>query len=139
MRFSPRTWSLLSLLLFVAAAFFWLKGNEAIEKERRERGLPPVVRTPASNATSQLNLFSTRNSGALAQLATLAPEDLENGAPSEEQLDRLHPYRLRNTRKALDELVGDDNAILLANALIDGASGEPLEDRARGRGEHRGD
>jgi len=37
MRFSSRTWSLLSLMLFVAAAYFWLKGNELQERRRKAR------------------------------------------------------------------------------------------------------
>jgi len=28
MRFNSRTWGLLSILLFVAAVWFWLRGNE---------------------------------------------------------------------------------------------------------------
>ena len=58
MRFSARTWGLLSLLLFVAAAFFWLKGNE---HEARKRLAPPA----AVNTNAQIELFSTRSATAL--------------------------------------------------------------------------
>lgn len=132
MRFSPRTWSLLSLMLFVAAAFFWLKGNEY--QARKKKAQPAAVAT--NTATSRLDLYSTRFSGVpLAQLntapaitpAVLTPSSLKNGRPDQEQIDKLYPHRLRNTSRPLDELMRQDHAILLANALIDTDSGEPIE------------
>src|SRR5687767_3970266 len=138
-RFSARTWSLLSLLLFVAAAFFWLKGNEY---EARKRLAPPVaVKTNAQ--VGAIELFSTRS--ATAQLASLSSgaqstqparngtaltplsKDSinENGQINPEAVEKRFPHRLRNTQKALKALVRDDNAVLLANALIDTTGQEP--------------
>ena len=118
MRFTPRTWSLLSLMLFVAAVFFWLKGNEYEEARKRKLAPPVVTNTPARAAG--LSLFSTQTNGVqLAQLST------DPGA-SPDETDKLYPNRLRNTPKRLNELLRDDHAILLANALIDTTSGAPL-------------
>ncbi|HEX7862015.1 MAG TPA: S8 family serine peptidase [Verrucomicrobiae bacterium] len=133
MRFSARTWSLLSVLLFVAAAFFWLKGNEI---EARKRSAPKAVAT-TNPPTSALDLFSTRSGIAqLAKLSTAAEafspaeitaDSIQPGGEVEpEAIRKRYPYRLRNTQKTLKELVRDDRAVLLANALID-TSGEAPE------------
>lgn len=131
MRFSARTWSLLSLLLFVAAAFFWLKGNE--HEARRKSAAPAVVTTNAS--TSSLDLFSTKTAGQLATLAGNSPawngvkpvraEAIKDGEVEPEEVRKRFPFRLRNTQKPLRQLVRDDNAVLLANALIDTMSELP--------------
>lgn len=116
MRFSARTWSLLSLLLFVAAAFFWLKGNEY----QARKNLAP--RSVAGTNAAALQLFSTQAAGApLASLTSppIAADSLQNGKPAAEAIKKRFPYRLQNTEKALNELVKDDGAVLLANALID--------------------
>src|SRR5688572_3395098 len=136
MRFSARTWSLLSLLLFVAAAFFWLKGNEY---EARKRLAPPVaVKTNAQ--VGSMELFSTRS--ATVQLATLsnggqsapggtaqspinAASINDNGQVDSQAVEKRFPHRLRNTQKTLKQLVRDDSAVLLANALIDTTGEEP--------------
>src|SRR5215204_3507465 len=119
MRFSARTWSLLSLLLFVAAAFFWLKGNEY---EARKRLAPPMaIKTNAQ--LGSIELFSTRS--ATAQLATLSSGGqsaqsgialnplnkdsiTENGQVDPQAVEKRFPHRLRNTRKSLKDLVRDD-------------------------------
>ncbi|MGZ8939505.1 MAG: S8 family serine peptidase, partial [Limisphaerales bacterium] len=130
MRFSARTWSLLSLLLFVAAAFFWLKGNE--HEARKRLAPPPLASTNAgTNArTNPVDLISTRS--AIGQLASLSPavtgtqspnpitdDIIQHGEADPDAVEKRFPHRLRNTRKPMRELVRDDNAVLLANALID--------------------
>lgn len=120
MRFSPRTWALLSVMLFVAAAFFWLKGNEY---EARRPAAPAAIVTNKA----KIALLSTSNSaGKLATLggapAGTARDTLQGADPT----DKMHPFRLRNTPKHLKELIRDDHGLLLANALIDTASGEKL-------------
>ncbi len=120
MRFSPRTWSLLSLLLFVAAILFWLKGNEY--EARKKKARPAVAQTNAPGQ-ARLDLFSTRTAAApLAQLSGSATT-----RPGDESIDQLHPNRLRNTQRPLSDLMRDDHAILLANALIDTAAGTPVK------------
>lgn len=134
MRFSARTWSLLSLLLFVAAAFFWLKGNEY---EARKKLAPPTVANTNAKTTS-IDLFSTRSAvGQLAKLNTtgaanagagmepITADVIRNGEVMAEEIRKRYPHRLRNTQKPLRELVRDDNAVLLANALIDTTSEVP--------------
>ena len=119
MRFSARAWSLLSLLLFVAAILFWRKGNE-IEARRR---LMKQQAEPTNAVTKPAAMFepvSTRG----VQLATLsvAPiqaSSLHNGKLQADQMKKRFPYRLQNTEKSLSELLRDDGAVLLANALID--------------------
>jgi len=130
MRFSARTWALLSLLLFVAAAFFWLKGNEY---EARKRGAPPVV-AATNGAKTSIDLFSTRsamgqlaslnstanaNANPKARLEPITADAVHNGEVDPEAVRKRYPHRLRNTQKPLKQLVRDDNAVLLANALID--------------------
>lgn len=113
MRFSPRTWSLLSLLLFIAAAFFWLKGNEYEARKRQHAPAPaPSVESGTNNSGAKVDLLSTKTAG--VTLARLGFQDKE------------YPLRLRNTPRTVDELVRDDQAVLLANALID-TTGAPLE------------
>src|SRR5205085_10563842 len=101
MRFSPRTWSLLSLLLFVAAIFFWLKGNE-YEEARRKKAAPPAV-TNAPARAAGLNLLSTATQG--VQLAQLS----SNPTTTPDETDKLYPNRLRNTPRHLSELLRDDH------------------------------
>src|SRR5947209_18734666 len=113
MRFSPKTWSLLSVLLFVAAILFWLKGNEYEARRRKAKQSQSLTTTNAPRPVSQFTPVSTpANNAALAQLSTARTN-------ADDFADSLHPYRLRNTRKSLNELTRDDHAILLANALID--------------------
>ncbi len=119
MRFSPRTWSLLSVMLFVAAVFFWLKGNEY--EERRKKTAPPAHATNSPGHVASLNLLSTQN----AQLAQLTAPS-QNSPAEDEAVEKLYPDRLRNTKKSLNALMRQDHSILLANALIDTDSGEPV-------------
>src|SRR5688572_10878740 len=117
MRFSARTWSVVSLLLFVAAILFWRKGNEIEARKRLLEEKPPTnqVSKPAA-----FEPMSTRGT----QLATLSLEplkadSLQNGKAQADQIKKRYPYRLQNTDKPVSELVNDDGAVLLANALID--------------------
>src|SRR5687768_16871482 len=99
MRFSARTWALLSVLLFIAAAFFWLKGNE---HEARKRLAPPTV--VSTNAPSgSIDLLSTRTPG--VQLATLhsnaatstnlhpiTADAINNGEVDSEEIRKRYPH-----------------------------------------------
>lgn len=119
MRFSPRTWSLLSVLLFIAAAFFWLKGNE-VEAQRR-------LRAPASPAGAPAPATNANSAG---PIDLLAPKNAASAGLSLARLgfkDEMYPLRLRNTARSVDDLVREDRALLLANALIDTATGGEVE------------
>ncbi|HYE30451.1 MAG TPA: S8 family serine peptidase [Methylomirabilota bacterium] len=102
MRFSTRTWALLSVMLFIGAIFFWLKGNE-VSSQRQ------LTRPEGSNAVEALvpaRSNATSVAPASAALAQVTP-------------DPKFPHRLRNTAEPVSELAQRDSALLLANALID--------------------
>ncbi len=110
MRFTPKIWAVLSMLLFLAAAFCWKKGNEYQTRQRQL--LQPTPASPQSSlapkgAARPLQLLTT--AGSLA--ATPAPIQAPNA----------FPYRLANTTTSLGQLARRDHAILLRNALFDTA------------------
>ena len=124
MRFTPRTWALLSLTLFVAAILFWLKGNEVAERQRLE--------APAAGKQDRaLDLMTPATAG--VRLAALQvpgtpglPDQFEppRQAPEAEAVEDRHPFRLKNTSSTIDELVRNDRAILMANAFIETGAGD---------------
>ncbi|MEO5802117.1 MAG: S8 family serine peptidase [Verrucomicrobiota bacterium] len=126
----PQTWFLLSLMLFIAAAFFWRLGEDRVAQRNAKpkisaatnkiipakREVPVPVKSSARKLLSDSETNSTANSS-----STNAPE--------------LYPHRLKNTSQTIDQLVHNDRAILLRNALIDTAAGSvkiPDELRAKG-------
>jgi len=128
-----RTWSLLSLLLFVAAIFFWLKGNERQAREIQ----PPASYSPTgttsgvSSAAPLARPFSLLSGRSLVSAGKASPAKSQVGAlfqsvPANTVATNA-PLRVANTRKTIDELSRSDQAILLRNALIDTVSGAPLE------------
>ncbi|MDX1953524.1 MAG: S8 family serine peptidase [Verrucomicrobiota bacterium] len=100
MRFSPRTWALLSVLFFVGALFFWLKGNDYQAKINQER-----QRQKSEGANTQ----SARTNTAVTTQK------------------KKEKWVLTNSSRSLSELVGSDHAILLRNATIDTAESRELE------------
>lgn len=129
MRFTPRTWSLLSIMLFVAAVFFWLKGNEV--RDQRRQGAPPpaatngggapmTLLTPGSAGLPLAALDPSRVSGSAGALASAASPASNQAEPA------VHPYRLRNTEQGIQELSRHDAAILMANAFIDTGAEPPV-------------
>ena len=123
MRWRPLTWFLLSVFFFVAAVFFWRLGDEWAAKK---------TSSPSAQSTNQ-----PQSPGAVAkphaQTAPLRlltqPGNLNapDSAPStnSNRADRF-AHRLSNTTKPLRELIRDEKAILLQNALIDTAQTAPL-------------
>src|SRR5437868_5988392 len=114
MPFRTRTWFLLSVMLFIAAAFFWRLGDERIagrQASRNQLKQPPEAtpRTPNPNPPRQ-SPFGSNFVNVTAQ-----PIGLPAPAPA----DPHHPYRLRNTADSVNQLARNDKAILLRNALID--------------------
>ena len=122
MRFSSRTWSLLSLMLFIAAAYFWLKGNELQERRRKAR---QNVVAETNSKTAGIDLLSPKTSRKpLAQL--MAQANSASGQNQNVPADKAYPYRVRNTARDVNDLVREEKAILLANAMIDTATGQPI-------------
>src|SRR6266404_726402 len=123
MRWRPFTWFLLSVLCFVAAAFFWRLGDEWAAKKAGSR--------PGSQATNESLPFKpTTNHAAQAMafhLLTQAGNLNASSATSLTNSNRADRFanRLSNTTKPLKELVRSDHAILLQNALID--TEQPIE------------
>src|SRR5437867_1636788 len=117
MRLTSRTWYLLSLLFFVAAVWFWLRGNEEVAKRNaamkkaapQSNALPPLKSTAVAQVTQSLPTTSGPSpvgaAGTTTTTATAAARD-------------RFPYRLRNTDQSLDRLGLSDTAVLLDNAFI---------------------
>ncbi|MCB1124870.1 MAG: S8 family serine peptidase, partial [Verrucomicrobiae bacterium] len=143
---------MISLLCFVAAIGFWLKGNE-VRQRLRQSEPPPATTTTAQ--TSEVTRASAsgaaaRATGTVALLsrdtvfprrtapapATPASAQTAGGsgsasgagasAASPNIPDPKQPYRLRNTAASIDALLTDDRALLLRNALIDTRRGAPF-------------
>jgi subtilisin family serine protease/subtilisin-like proprotein convertase family protein len=123
MRWRPFTWLLLSAAFFVAAVFFWLKGDEwAANKNSHfvpasSRGQTPS--TPAVRPVSSTSKLASVPVQLLSQAGTLnAPP---NPAPVRTNKTSLTRYQVRNTSRPVEELVRDPKAVLLENAMIDTA------------------
>ncbi|MGV3771501.1 MAG: S8 family serine peptidase [Verrucomicrobiales bacterium] len=138
MRFSPKTWSLLSIMLFIAAAFFWMKGDELEERRRSNKQPSPAVEPAEPGASPQgsnstvgnIDLLSTKgNPSALAHLGSGAPVARPNTsvAAGQPPVDKAYPHRLRNTDLPVEELARKESGLLLANALVDTREGAALE------------
>lgn len=112
-------------MLFVAAVFFWLKGNEV--RDRRRNAAPGVV--TATNKGAKLELLSTSSMPVqitqLSQPGGSSPNQVSsrNSTPP----PKPHPYLVRNTLRPVDDLMRDNRAILLVNAFIDTAADEALD------------
>jgi subtilisin family serine protease len=124
MRFSSRTWFLLSLLFFVAAVFFWLLGNRYIGNKNRPY---PPAKSQGANSTlplapSQFPLLTQlpANPPGPAQPSPADPGG-SSASTTTNASKRAFPHRLGNTSKPLNELARMDSAIVLRNALIDTA------------------
>ena len=118
MHLRTRTWVVLSLLCFLAAAIFWQlaerkasRDKAAREKATREKAAAltnaPTVPSPVGSQPRQPSPAVT---GAISTNAAHNPSN------------ESFPLRLSNTPKSLDELSRSDQAILLRNALIDSSA-----------------
>ena len=92
MRFRPRTWLLLSLLLFAAAFWVWTCA-EKISASRLAHAARPAAQSPSALLPGPARVAGTRNAA--------------------------RSYRVSNTGLSERELLRSDHAILLRNALID--------------------
>ncbi|HEX3717944.1 MAG TPA: hypothetical protein VH595_08245, partial [Verrucomicrobiae bacterium] len=93
MRFKSRTWYLISLVLFCAAGWMWHHGEE-VSARRRSNQSTSAKPAPSPSAP----LIKASNTNAVAQRKS---------------------YRLSNTKETMSQLLRDDHAIILRNALID--------------------
>ena len=128
MRFTSRTWFLLSLLFFVAALFFWLLGDHYQAKKKHVPNVSkPQVEASASTPSSRPYPLLTRlPADLLGQLPASVGNPRGVAVPASTPVAKpAFPYRLGNTSKSLNELARLDSAILLRNALIDTA--RPLQ------------
>ncbi|MCP5517265.1 MAG: S8 family serine peptidase [Verrucomicrobiales bacterium] len=126
-----RFWSVISLLCFLAAIGFWLKGNQVSERRAREQRAA-TVRTPANGAASvrllthSARLPITRAPRSPSGTGSVEPDSVDSSAPeSREAAHAGTPFRLRNTTAPVDELSRRDSAILLRNAFIDTTAAAP--------------
>lgn len=118
MRFSPRTWSLISALLFAGAIFFWMKGDEVVARRRQAQPPAPATNKATSAASPRVPL------PLLTSMADAAVADASQGNAF---VSNKFPFRLANTRKPWDALAQSDTALLLGNAFIDSAEKTPLK------------
>lgn len=122
MRFTSRTLGLLSFLLFLAAIWFWLRGN--VEVENRNAARKPAVSSTGPGSVPASGVAATSSIPAAANSPT-STSSSASGSTAPGSRDGF-PYRLRNTEKSIDELGLIDTAILLDNAFIDTAVEGPL-------------
>lgn len=114
MRFTPRTWSLLSVMLFTAAVFFWLKGNEVRDRQLKSRA------AATNSQGAALELYSTQSVGTgISQLGGKSTVP----AGANDSVDSLH---LSNSSQTVAEMVWNDQSVLLVNASIDTSAKKEL-------------
>lgn len=145
---SPKFWAVLCVLLMVGAVGFWMQGEKVrrLEMQRRvlsDTNVPAASPSPANPADNRATPTAEPAAGdddaavtddaatdAGGPAATLVEPD--PGISPEERERRLagegesFPHRLRNNDRLIGELIHDDRALLLRNALIDTTSGRPL-------------
>ncbi|MBI4657312.1 MAG: S8 family serine peptidase [Verrucomicrobia bacterium] len=130
MRLESRTWFLLSLLLFTAALFFWLFGNDY--QSRKGSPAQPAQKPAASGRRSsalpgqsvwfKFPLLTRLDTSATqyAQPKSAIPENTSAHAPTSTQ-NAKSGYRLSNTVTPVRTLARVETALLLRNAFIDTA------------------
>ncbi|MEN9572384.1 MAG: hypothetical protein RL514_239 [Verrucomicrobiota bacterium] len=111
-----RYWFLLSLLLLVAAGWFWHLGEQ-----RRLRDQPAPGGTNAPAQVSALERFLRLPS---VLTGRPVPREVKVASPKPPELlsltsDPRFPFRLRNSQKPLTELFASETAVLLRNAFVE--------------------
>jgi subtilisin-like proprotein convertase family protein len=126
MRWRPLLWSCLSVLFFIAAAYFWHLGNRWAAEKAKE---PPSGATPASAPTNHASAAKTPKLTGQSPAATTQSASgagVLSSANTQAKPNSRFPYRLSNTKKSLGELTRDGKAILLENALVDTTGSKDL-------------
>jgi len=124
MRFTSRTWFLISLLSLVAALFFWLLGNRLqAEKKKPSSSSQPQANTLSPPAPTRTFPLLTRLPGnaepRALQVKKVKRDEPANALATATVPDPAFPHRLRNTVKPINQLAREDTAILLKNAFVD--------------------
>ncbi|MDB6018821.1 MAG: Peptidase and in kexin sedolisin [Pedosphaera sp.] len=111
----PLFWFLVSLLCLAGAVYFWRLGDRwQAEKKSRAAVAPEMKQAVASSVAQPV----AQALPSILLLSHPADSNATQQASAAAIKARL-AYRLSNTGKSLGQLVGNDRAILLANALID--------------------
>src|SRR5437763_10547210 len=127
-----RFWYLVSILCFLAAVWFWLKGNEEAVRRKAQRAAagaqPPGTPGTAPNGPVPGGASSGAGIGNPPVPAPGSTQGTGNASPPGRPPgpQGRFPYRLSNTEQPLSKLGRSDTAILLDNAFIDTSSRMPL-------------
>lgn len=110
MQFRTRTWFIISLLFFVAAAVFWQLGERKLARDKAAKSAASGPAAAGATAGSPVTNAPIVPAGATnaSVLATNANDPLR--------------FRLSNTTLTERQLLDRDPALLLMNALVDTAS-----------------
>lgn len=129
-----RTWSIISLLCLLGAIYCWQLGEQ-------KRLAPAAADTPTNSSPSDTSDLS----GAAAKvslLTRLSPRQLTSTLqPADlvavETDEPVVPFRLANTALPLSQLIHQEKAVLLRNALIDTRTTTPvpIPDHLRAQGD----
>src|SRR6187549_2105289 len=104
----PMMWFALSRLCLAGAWFFWKWGDASVAR-RRQATPPPAAGQPRSGPTSATVI--TSKSTAIPVVNAATPGRIAtNTSPLE--------FRLSNTPRPYRELLRDDHAVLLENAIV---------------------
>ena len=123
MRWGTQKWLWLATLLFALAAGFWFfrgsTSKRAASAPTSEEGLTPLAARAAlpANTSSPRGSAARAASGDRVGLLTATATGLATAQHS--QTNRRFAHRLSNTKESVGQLARKDNAILLANALLD--------------------
>src|SRR5689334_19569964 len=134
MRPRPLMWFVISLLCLAGAYYFWQMG----ERWAAQKKAAPAAPTPQSaqeKKSSTLSPVAAQESVVTSSTAPMAL--LTQPQPAAKTNESPLAYRLSNTTRPLRELVRDDHALLLENALLDTATRAPLDipDHLRAQGD----
>lgn len=116
MRMKSRSWFLLSLLLLLAAGFFWRLGEQRRLREQPSEG--------ATNAPARLTVWERFIRLPSVLTGKTPSREARPAAPKPPELlslsnDPRLPFRLRNSQKKEAELFRSETAVLLRNALVE--------------------
>ena len=110
MQFRTRTWFIISLLFFVAAAVFWQLGERKLARDKAAKSA--VSGPAAAGATAGSSLTN----------APVVPAAATNASVLATNANDPLRFRLSNTTLTERQLLDRDPALLLMNALVDTAS-----------------
>ena len=126
----PRIWALVSLLLFIAAGYFWHLGNQRAAHQfgspAATNDIPPGAKPAAAFPQEAFRIVS----------GPPAPAAPAPSATTAFATNRFR-YRLTNSPESFNQLVHNERAVLLRNALLDtGLPGQPvIPERLRTQGD----